>query len=612
MGFVIDIGNNISGLPTGYQQALNTAIDFFESTITTNITVTLDFDYAPTTNPGDVGESNTEYYGYNYSQVYNAIQNVDDAPTASATQKAAAALLSANFPTDPTNGGQFWISFADARALGLNTSAAPAGLADGTVTLDSNDQFTWSQSEGIAANTYDAVGTLEHEISETLGRTAFLGESETDILAGGNTSTKLPTYNILDLFHYAAAGDASAASPGAAAGSLEEPFVSGYNANVQAYFSYNGTSVTLPFGSPSEVASGYDVADWNSSVKGDLFGSAYAGTVDTVSQTDLETLNVLGYSEGSACYCAGALIETERGEIPVEDLTVGENVVTASGALRPIVWIGHRELDLTRHRWPLEVLPVRVRKGAFGDGLPRRDLLLSPQHAVYVDRALIPIIHLANGATIVQERVETVSYWHVELESHDVLLAEGLPAESFLDCGSRPAFANAGEFVELHPTFEPLSWNDACAPLRESGRAVAEVNRRLIEQAETLGFSRIHDPDLHVVADGVRIEPERGAHGCYRFELPAAKALRLASRRFRPADGTAGEIRDGRHLGAPVTRIELDGRPHRSRRPRQGVARTGRRRGARLALDRRICVAAGGNANRRSLDRRRPTLLDRK
>jgi hypothetical protein len=83
---------------------------------------------------------------------------------------------------------------------------------------------------------------------------------------------------------------------------------------------------------------------------------------------------------------------------------------------------------------------VRVRAGAFGVGVPNRDLLLSPDHAVYFEGCLIPVRHLINGRTIAQEKVDRVSYYHVELTRHAVLLAEGLACESYLDTGNRGAF----------------------------------------------------------------------------------------------------------------------------------------------------------------------------
>jgi hypothetical protein len=85
---------------------------------------------------------------------------------------------------------------------------------------------------------------------------------------------------------------------------------------------------------------------------------------------------------------------------------------------------------------------VRVRAGAFAAGAPQRDLWLSPDHAVFVDDVLIPIRYLINGRTIAQERVDAVTYYHVELSDHEVILAEGLPCESYLDTGNRAAFAD--------------------------------------------------------------------------------------------------------------------------------------------------------------------------
>ncbi|WP_296712921.1 NF038122 family metalloprotease [Rhodoblastus sp.] len=452
MGFVIDIANNISGLPSGYKQAINTAINFFENNITTNMTVHLTFDWS-SLGGGVVAQTNIYYYGYTYSQVYNAIQSVDGASSASSVQRAAAASLKANFPLDPTNGGQFLITTADARALGLNSTAIPS---DATITLNQNDRFTWSQSGGIAANTYDVVGTIEHEISEVLGRTAFLGVPEVNLLNG--SGGKLPSYNILDMFHYSAAGNSSGAAYGSAAGALDEPFVTGYDANVQGYFSFNGLTVTLPFGSPSEIAAGDDVADWNSSVVGDSFGFANAGVVDAVSPTDLQTLNVLGYSETSAsCFCAGTMITTPNGEVAVEALRRGDFVTTHDGRAVPMSWLGIQTVS-RRFADPLRVLPIRIKAGALGDNVPSRDLLLSPDHALYVDGGLIQAGALVNGTSITRETAtpEVFVYYHVETDDHSLILAENTPAETFVDNVNRMNFDNWAEHEAHYPDGKPI------------------------------------------------------------------------------------------------------------------------------------------------------------
>ena len=141
----------------------------------------------------------------------------------------------------------------------------------------------------------------------------------------------------------------------------------------------------------------------------------------------------------------------------MERLQVGDRAVALLGqGYAEIRWLGHRRLDLRAHPAPDTVQPIRILAGAFGEGQPLRDLRLSPGHALYVDGVLVQAVRLVNGASIVQEAVDAVTYWHVELERHDVLLAEGLPAESYLDTGNRAGFAS-GEaigFVRGGPALE--------------------------------------------------------------------------------------------------------------------------------------------------------------
>ncbi len=128
---------------------------------------------------------------------------------------------------------------------------------------------------------------------------------------------------------------------------------------------------------------------------------------------------------------------------------------------------------------------VRVHAGAFGAGLPRRDLWLSPDHAVFFDGVLIPVRHLINGRTIVQKRVPRVTYYHLELPDHDVILAEGLPCESYLDTGNRASFGNHDGPIRLHPDFSTLSWEVlGCAPLIVTGPQLDAARVRLAAIAD--------------------------------------------------------------------------------------------------------------------------------
>ncbi|WP_267353427.1 MULTISPECIES: Hint domain-containing protein [unclassified Methylobacterium] len=190
-------------------------------------------------------------------------------------------------------------------------------------------------------------------------------------------------------------------------------------------------------------------------------------------------------ASNAPCYCTGTRILTDHGEVAVENLAIGDRVVTAAGALHPIRWIGTRSYIGRFANTNPAILPVCVKAGALADGIPSRDLWVSPDHALSLDGVLIPAEHLVNGSTIVKaDTVESVTYWHIELDSHDVLLAEGAPAESFVDDGGRAIFHNAASYRTLYP-HQP-TWPVAavyCAERVTSGYALEAVRRRLAIRA---------------------------------------------------------------------------------------------------------------------------------
>jgi len=209
-------------------------------------------------------------------------------------------------------------------------------------------------------------------------------------------------------------------------------------------------------------------------------------TVSSSSGTSMITTSAL------ACFAAGTRLLTRRGEVAVERLHAGDEVATLiGGGFRIIEWIGYRTVHTSKQPRPSDVLPVRIAAGAFSDGLPRRRLFLSPDHAVFVDSVLIPIRYLINGSTIAQISVHSIDYWHVELASHDVLFAEGLPAESYLDTGDRIRFANGGVVTALHPSFSALAWEAVgCAPLMVTGPVVDKVRQKLDRRARIIASRR--------------------------------------------------------------------------------------------------------------------------
>jgi hypothetical protein len=196
--------------------------------------------------------------------------------------------------------------------------------------------------------------------------------------------------------------------------------------------------------------------------------------------TERVTLGNDGISfDVAACYLCGTRIATPSGERPIESLAIGDLVTTASGQAVPIRWIGRRAYMRRFAFGKPEIQPVLIRAGALGENVPRRDLSVSPQHAIFIDGLLIPAIRLINGVSIVQaDEIKDVHYVHIELDRHDIILAEGAPSESFEDDDSRMIFHNAHEFFALYPD-APRRPAAFCAPRVNAGPEVAAIRERL-------------------------------------------------------------------------------------------------------------------------------------
>jgi hypothetical protein len=258
------------------------------------------------------------------------------------------------------------------------------------------------------------------------------------------------------------------------------------------------------------------------------------------------------------CFAAGTRILTSDGQVAVESIAVGDKVLTVrDGAQAEVVWVGSRTVDLARHAMPEKVRPIRILAGAFGEGLPERDLRLSPDHALFIDGHLIEAKTLVNGVTVIEEMATRfVTYHHVELANHDIMLAEGLAAESYLDSGNRMMFESDATPMMLHPDFAAVSREKACAPLAIDGDVVVAARARLLERAVSLGFTVTGDLDLTARVAGQVVTPEIVGEELL-FVLPSgADSVELVSSAGVPAE-TSAQPGDRRVLGVAVTGLAL-------------------------------------------------------
>jgi hypothetical protein len=250
-----------------YVNAIIGAENFYQGQISTSLMLDFTFGLANGGVNGFVGENNQNGLNVSYATLKSAL-------ISHATSANDAAAIGSLPTTDITFGQGFFIPDALAQALGLSPTIAPG--TDDTVFLNSADSYFFNQSSPVAGE-FDAVSTLEHEISEGMGRTGGLGLAPDD------------DWGIVDLFRYSAPGvrDLTGGADGK-----------------KAFFSIGGTTLLTQFNNPVQVSG--DAADWNpSSIKQqstlvsggyDSYGAAPTGMVGIVTATDLSLMDVIGWT----------------------------------------------------------------------------------------------------------------------------------------------------------------------------------------------------------------------------------------------------------------------------------------------------------------------------
>ncbi len=319
-------------------------------------------------------------------------------------------------------------------------------------------------------------------------------------------------------------------------------------ADVLSGFGDNGTidlaGVTFSAGATA-VVSGTTL-----SLTDGAFTQQFSLAATTANTIQVFSDGVSGTTLSSVCFLAGTRILTPDGQRAIETLSPGDMITTLSGAARRIVWVGTGKVLATRGRRSAAT-PVIVRKNAFADNVPNADLRVTKAHGFYLDGILIPAEFLVNHRSIQwDDRAREVEIYHIELETHDILIANGALAESYRDDGNRWLFHNANSGWGLAPQ-EPF------APVHTGGPEVDAVWARLLDRSGPRpALLLTDDPDLHLMADGVRIEPKAISGDSVTFHIPTMSSeLRIVSRDGVPAE--LGLARDPRSLGVALRRMEL-------------------------------------------------------
>ncbi len=445
-----------------------------------------------------------------------------------------------------------WLDTTNGSAREVPGSGDTADIEAGAGTISGG---ATAAAVHIAAGAQVQFGTLPGGATYSFG-TLTLGSGATLTLQGG-TSLTVGTASLgsdaqLDISRAWWVG-VPTQIPDPAADAVTTPAIAPYPGPVSAI----AGSLSLAAG--ASVVLGHNNFGIGSLTDANPSRGGFIGTGQVVGPTSAGA-GTGGSPSDSACFVAGTPILTATGERPVEALRPGDLVCTASGRHAAVAWVGLRTVAGAE--------PVCIAAGAIAPGVPREDVHLSPDHAVFLDGVLIPARLLRNGATVrAAPSGAPVTYVHVELDRHDVLMTAGLASESYLDTGNRVQFdrsfgparaapASARDGERLAATRAAYA-AQGCATLLLEGAAAARLHRRLLLRARALGW-RLARHAAPVLRAGRRRLPALSTpDGSLVFALPAGTGtVDLASRSFVPHDLDPARP-DGRRLGVAAA-LRLD------------------------------------------------------
>jgi Hint domain len=206
--------------------------------------------------------------------------------------------------------------------------------------------------------------------------------------------------------------------------------------------------------------------------------NAYAGGGNNNDQG--QNNNNQGDRGRSHCLLRGTKVQTADGERKVEDVAIGDMLPTMLGGMRPVQWIARYSLKKSdpSKSWVKDALPIRIARSALAPNVPHTDLYVTPEHALLIDGLLTPARNLINGATITRyepDDCNELEFFHIKLESHDVIYAEGAPVETLLNVDE--TVANFADYFRRYGT--PEVEEMPCLPVVSYGGRRGEFKSRI-------------------------------------------------------------------------------------------------------------------------------------
>ncbi len=352
-------------------------------------------------------------------------------------------LLVARAGDDVVDGG----SGDDSIHAGAGDDEINSGSGDDVIRAGSGDDV----ADGGTGDDVVRGGAGNDVLAGGAGDDRIRGGTGDDVISGGSGDDAIRAGAGDDVIEGGAGDDAIRAGSGddvIDGGAGDDVLRGGNGDDVFRFTAGSGEDRILDFDKGSDRLDLTAFTAYQLSQVGDDTIVAYAGGQITLAGVSPEGL---ADAIDIACVARGTLIRTPAGEVPVETLSIGDEVITAEEQSRPVKWIGKRGYAQAFVRLNPKVAPILIRCGALGDGTPTSDLLVSPEHGINVDDVLVPAKLLVNGDTIcLVMDLESVEYFHVELETPDVLWTNGARTESYVNHGNRRMFANWTEYLERY------------------------------------------------------------------------------------------------------------------------------------------------------------------